>query len=173
MLEALSSESKESPLVGIVGDSPEVFAVLRHTAEMLQKLGVPYEERILSAHGDPDGFQDYAKTAWGRGLDVVIAGEKGNTQLVGMMEAFARPAQVIGVILSTEELRGLDSLASVFTLPSGSSVLIAANFDKAGAQNAAIAAAQRFVRSHPHIAAALAEFRLEQERGVLDAKLEG
>lgn len=162
---------EESPLVGIVGNSPEVLAVLMHTKQMLERLGVPFEMRALSAHGDPDGMCDYAKAAWDRGLDVIVVGEKGNSQLAGMMQAFAGAVQVIAVVLSTEELKSLDSVASVITLPSASPVLIAAGFDKAGAHNAALSAAHHFARSHPLIAAALAELRAEQERGVLEAVL--
>ena len=98
-----------APLVGIVMGSQSDWATLRHAAEMLERLEVPHERRIVSAHRTPDRLAGYAKAARGRGLRVIIAGAGGAAHLPGMCAAFT-PLPVLGVPVESQALRGMDSL---------------------------------------------------------------
>ena len=156
-------------MVGIVGDGEDVFATLHHAATTLDALRVPYERRFLSAHHDPDGLRAYAEGAWGRGVRVIVAGEKGAAHLAGMIKSFAGAVRVLAVLLTTEELRGLDSVASVLAMPAKVPVA-GPGFDKAGAVNAGVFAADE-VADRPEIAAAPAEDRRRYAEEVRAARL--
>ncbi|MGH2503991.1 MAG: 5-(carboxyamino)imidazole ribonucleotide mutase, partial [Ktedonobacterales bacterium] len=95
--------------------------VMRGAAEMLERFGVEYELRIVSAHRTPDDMAEYGRTAHERGLCVIIAGAGGAAHLPGMIAAHT-PLPVIGVPVPTEWLRGLDSLLSIVQMPSGAPV---------------------------------------------------
>lgn len=99
---------------------------------------------------------------------MIIAGEKGAAHLAGMIKAFAGAVQVLAVLQTTKELRGLDSVASVLAMPAKIPVAIM-GFDKAGAINAGVFAADTFADTHPDIAAALTEYRLRYKQDVLEA----
>jgi 5-(carboxyamino)imidazole ribonucleotide mutase len=106
------------PLVGIAMGSSSDLATLRPAAEILERFSVPHELRVLSAHRTPDAMADYARSAYERGLRVLIAGAGGAAHLPGMLAAFT-PLPVIGVPVQTASLSGLDSLLSIVQMPRG------------------------------------------------------
>lgn len=122
--------------VSIVMGSDSDLRIMSQAAETLEKFGVDYEMKIISAHRMPDIFVDYAKTAADRGVSVIIAGAGGAAHLPGMCAALF-PLPVIGVPIHTKSLGGVDSLYSIVQMPSGIPVAtVAIN----GAKNAALLA---------------------------------
>ena len=99
----------QNPVVGIIMGSDSDLPVMAKAAEMLDQLGVPYELTIVSAHRTPDRLTDYAKSAAGRGIRVIIAGAGGAAHLPGMV-ASQTVLPVIGVPVQTKTLGGVDSL---------------------------------------------------------------
>ncbi|WP_020468413.1 5-(carboxyamino)imidazole ribonucleotide mutase [Zavarzinella formosa] len=155
------------PLVGIIMGSKSDWATLSHTAEMLEKLGVPHEVRVVSAHRTPDLLFEYADTAELRGIEVIIAGAGGAAHLPGM--AAAKTAlPVLGVPVESAVLRGVDSLLSIVQMPAGIPVGTLA-IGKAGAINAALLATTIIGGKHPKFRAAVHEYRIAQTKAVLDA----
>ena len=106
------------PLIGIIMGSRSDWETMSHAAETLTALEVPHETRVVSAHRTPDRLYDYAKSAAGRGLKVIIAGAGGAAHLPGMLAAVT-PLPVIGVPVSLKNLDGLDSLLSIVQMPAG------------------------------------------------------
>jgi 5-(carboxyamino)imidazole ribonucleotide mutase len=153
------------PLVGIIMGSASDWETMQSAAEVLDKLGVAYEVRVVSAHRTPDLLFEYAAAARGRGLQVLIAGAGGAAHLPGMAAA-KTTLPVLGVPVPTKSLGGLDSLLSIVQMPAGVPVATFA-IGSAGAGNAALCAAAILANSHPGIATALAEFRQRQTAGVL------
>ncbi len=139
---------------------------MEHAADMLDKLGVPYETRVVSAHRTPDLLFDYAKTADSRGLKVIIAGAGGAAHLPGMV-ASQTSLPVLGVPVQSKALNGLDSLLSIAQMPGGIAVATLA-IGKAGATNAGLLAAQIIGISDPTIRQAIDDFRRQQTQTVLD-----
>src|SRR5215472_16516402 len=105
-------------LVGIVMGSDSDLPVMRGAGEICQRFGVEYEIRIVSAHRTPEDMADYGRTAYDRGLRVIIAGAGGAAHLPGMLAAYTT-LPVIGVPVPSEWLRGLDSLLSIVQMPAG------------------------------------------------------
>src|SRR6185295_9745209 len=99
------------PLVGVIMGSQSDWATLRHATEILDRLAVPHEARIVSAHRTPDRLREYAKTARQRGLKVIIAGAGGAAHLPGMCAAWT-PLPVLGVPVESACLKAIDSLLS-------------------------------------------------------------
>lgn len=139
---------------------------MEHAADMLDKLGVPYETRVVSAHRTPDLLFDYAKTADSRGLKVIIAGAGGAAHLPGMV-ASQTSLPVLGVPVQSKALNGLDSLLSIAQMPGGIAVGTLA-IGKAGATNAGLLAAQIIGISDPAVREAIDDFRRRQTQSVLD-----
>ncbi len=104
--------------VGIVMGSDSDMPVMSKAAAILDKLGVEYEMKIISAHREPDVFFDYAKSAEERGFKVIIAGAGMAAHLPGMCAAIF-PMPVIGIPMHTTSLGGRDSLYSIVQMPSG------------------------------------------------------
>ncbi|MDX2118794.1 MAG: 5-(carboxyamino)imidazole ribonucleotide mutase [Planctomycetota bacterium] len=154
-----------TPLVGIIMGSRSDWETMQHAADMLTRLGVPHEVRVVSAHRTPDLLMDYAAGARGRGLEVIIAGAGGAAHLPGMC-ASKTDLPVLGVPVESHALKGIDSLLSIVQMPAGVPVGTLA-IGKAGAANAAILAASIVGLSRPAIAAQVAAFRAEQTRNVL------
>ena len=159
---------ERTPLVAIVADGEEIFTALEPAASTLDVLHVPYEKKALSAHHDPDGLREYASTAWERGLRTIIVGEKGASHLAGMIKSFAGAVQLLVVLQYTDDLKGLDSVASALAMPAKVPVAIM-GFDTPGAINAAVFAADGLAGVHPEIAAALLEYRARYQEEVLEA----
>jgi len=140
------------------------WPTLRHAAEMLQRLGVPHEARIVSAHRTPDRLREYARSARERGLKVVIAGAGGAAHLPGMCAAWTS-LPVLGVPVESHALKGVDSLLSIVQMPAGVPVGTLA-IGRSGAMNAALLAASILATSDPELAARLDTLRTEQTAGV-------
>ena len=153
------------PLVGIIMGSTSDWETLRHAAETLEKLGVPHEVRVVSAHRTPDLLFEYASTARDRGLQVLIAGAGGAAHLPGMTAA-KTSLPVLGVPVQSKTLNGLDSLLSIVQMPAGIPVGTLA-IGVAGATNAALLAASILGLTQPAIRAAVAAFRAAQTDKVL------
>src|SRR5205814_6816823 len=111
---------------------------MTHAAETLETLGIPYEVRVVSAHRTPDLLFEYASTAEGRGLEVIIAGAGGAAHLPGMTAA-KTVLPVLGVPVESKALKGMDSLLSIVQMPAGIPVGTLA-IGRAGAVNAALLA---------------------------------
>jgi 5-(carboxyamino)imidazole ribonucleotide mutase len=152
-------------LVGIIMGSSSDWETLRGAAETLEKLGVPHEVRVVSAHRTPDLLFEYASSARSRGLEVIIAGAGGAAHLPGMTAA-KTSLPVLGVPVQSKTLGGLDSLLSIVQMPAGVPVATFA-IGAAGATNAALCAAAILANKYPAIAEALEAFRESQTAGVL------
>ncbi len=152
------------PLVGIIMGSQSDWPTLRHAAEMLERLGVSHEARIVSAHRTPDRLREYARTARERGLKVVIAGAGGAAHLPGMCAAWTS-LPVLGVPVESHALKGMDSLLSIVQMPAGVPVATLA-IGRSGAVNAALLAASILATSDPALAVRLDALRTEQTAGV-------
>jgi len=139
---------------------------MENAATMLEKLGVPYETKVVSAHRTPDLLLDYAKTASDRGLKVIIAGAGGAAHLPGMV-ASQTSLPVLGVPVQSKALNGLDSLLSIVQMPGGIAVGTLA-IGKAGATNAGLLAAQIIGTFDHDVRKAVDEFRATQTQTILD-----
>lgn len=130
---------KLRPLVGMIMGSQSDWATMRHAAETLEALGVPFEARIVSAHRTPRRMMSYAAAAKGRGLKVIIAAAGGAAALPGMTASMT-PLPVLGVPIESAALKGQDSLLSIVQMPAGIPVGTLA-IGRAGAVNSALLAA--------------------------------
>ncbi|HWZ90423.1 MAG TPA: 5-(carboxyamino)imidazole ribonucleotide mutase [Polyangiaceae bacterium] len=160
------ADSKQKPLVGVIMGSQSDWDTLRHTAETLDELGVPFEARVVSAHRTPDLMFEYAANAESRGLQLIIAGAGGAAHLPGMVAA-KTALPVLGVPVQSQALNGLDSLLSIVQMPAGIPVATLA-IGKAGAINAALLAAAILGGQYPAIRDALKRFRAARTQSVLD-----
>lgn len=153
--------------VGVIMGSSSDWEVMSAAAEMLEKLEIPYEKRVVSAHRTPDLLVEYAKTARDRGLDVIIAGAGGAAHLPGMVASMTA-LPVIGVPVKSRALNGLDSLLSIVQMPAGVPVAtVAIN----GAKNAALIAASILSLQDEGVRGRLEEFRRRQTEDVLSIEL--
>jgi len=159
--------SETTPLVGVIMGSRSDWETMRHACETLEELGVTYERRVVSAHRTPDLLFEYAGSAEGRGLEVLIAGAGGAAHLPGMLAA-KTTLPVLGVPIPTKHLQGLDSLLSIVQMPTGVPVGTLA-IGPAGAVNAALLAAAILANGHPEVRAALDTYRAAQTEHVLAA----
>ncbi|MGH2346636.1 MAG: 5-(carboxyamino)imidazole ribonucleotide mutase [Chloroflexota bacterium] len=164
-----SSAESAAPLVGVIMGSTSDWETMRHTAGVLERLGVAHETRVVSAHRTPDLLFSYAESAAGRGIEVIIAGAGGAAHLPGMVAAKTL-LPVLGVPMQSAALQGLDSLLSIVQMPAGIPVATLA-IGKAGAINAALLAAAILSRGRPQIGEALALYRKEQTERVLQESL--
>jgi 5-(carboxyamino)imidazole ribonucleotide mutase len=153
------------PLVGVIMGSLSDWETLTHAADTLKALDVPFETRIVSAHRTPDLLFDYAATAIGRGLEVLIAGAGGAAHLPGMASA-KTTLPVLGVPVESKALHGVDSLLSIVQMPAGVPVGTLA-IGRAGAVNAALLATAILANKYPRFREALERFRHEQTQQVL------
>ncbi|HSQ08720.1 MAG TPA: 5-(carboxyamino)imidazole ribonucleotide mutase [Chromatiaceae bacterium] len=159
------SDTNPAPLVGVIMGSSSDWETMRHAAETLERLGVPHEVEVVSAHRTPDKLFRYAEHAEGRGLEVIIAGAGGAAHLPGM--AAAKTAlPVLGVPVQSKALNGMDSLLSIVQMPAGIPVGTLA-IGRAGAVNAALLAAAILGGRFPEIRAALKAYRQAQTETVL------
>lgn len=152
-------------LVGLIMGSKSDWGTLEQAASTLERLGIPFEVRVVSAHRTPDLLFDYAAKAADRGLEVIIAGAGGAAHLPGMVAAKTW-LPVLGVPVQSQALNGLDSLLSIVQMPAGIPVGTLA-IGKAGAVNAALLAASILGNKYPSIRAALGAFRSAQTEQVL------
>src|SRR3954469_16794610 len=142
------------------------WETMRHTAETLERLVVPFEVRVVSAHRTPDLLFEYAAGAQGRGLEVIVAGAGGAAHLPGMC-ASKTLLPVLGVPVESKALHGVDSLLSIVQMPAGVPVATLA-IGRAGAVNAALLATSILAGKRPELGEALERYRAKQTQAVLD-----
>ena len=157
-------------MVGIIMGSQSDWPTLTHAAEMLTRLAVPHEIKIVSAHRTPDRLREYARTARARGLKVVIAGAGGAAHLPGMCASWTS-LPVLGVPVESHALKGMDSLLSIVQMPAGIPVGTLA-IGAAGAKNAALLAAAILALHDPALHERLEAFRQNQTSEALKSELE-
>jgi 5-(carboxyamino)imidazole ribonucleotide mutase len=143
--------------------------VMQHAATMLEKFGIAFETRVVSAHRTPDLLFDYAATARERGLACIIAGAGGAAHLPGMLAAKST-LPVLGVPVPSRYLKGMDSLLSIVQMPKGVPVATFA-IGEAGATNAALYAASILASADDSLTAKLEQFRKDQQQMVFEMQL--
>jgi 5-(carboxyamino)imidazole ribonucleotide mutase len=157
-------------LVGIIMGSQSDWQTMKHAADALKELGVPYETRIVSAHRTPQRLVEYATTARQRGLKVIVAGAGGAAHLPGMTASMT-PLPVFGVPVHTKTLSGQDSLLSIVQMPGGIPVGTLA-IGEAGAKNAGLLAAAVLALSDEALAKRLDAWRAAMTAAVGDVPAE-
>ena len=148
------------PVISIIMGSKSDWATMQKTAEVLDRFGVAYEKKVVSAHRTPDLMFKHAEEARSRGIKVIIAGAGGAAHLPGMVAA-KTTLPVIGVPVKSRALSGIDSLYSIVQMPGGVPVATMA-IGEAGATNAALFALRLLSVEDQAIATALADFAEEQ-----------
>jgi len=154
------------PLVAIVMGSQSDWPTMSRAADMLDKLGIAYDARIVSAHRTPERLVSFAQGAAGEGFKVVIAGAGGAAHLPGMVASMTH-LPVLGVPVQSKALSGQDSLLSIVQMPAGIPVGTLA-IGEAGAANAGLLAAAILATSDDALAERLQAFRAEQTASVAE-----
>ena len=147
------------PQVGLIMGSDSDWPTMEAAAEALAEFGIPFEVGVVSAHRTPQKMLDYARSAAGRGIRVVIAGAGGAAHLPGMV-ASATPLPVIGVPVPLKYLDGMDSLLSIVQMPAGVPV---ATVSIGGARNAGLLAVRILAASDPALLQRMEMFQAELE----------
>ncbi|MBN9345654.1 MAG: 5-(carboxyamino)imidazole ribonucleotide mutase [Devosia sp.] len=155
-----------NPLVAIIMGSQSDWATMKHAADTLDALGIPYDARIVSAHRTPERMVEFAQGAKAEGFKVIIAGAGGAAHLPGMVAALTT-LPVFGVPVKSRALSGQDSLLSIVQMPAGIPVGTLA-IGESGATNAALLAAAVLALSDPEIDEALTDWRTAQTAKVAD-----
>jgi 5-(carboxyamino)imidazole ribonucleotide mutase len=166
---SMPAPTSEKPLVGILMGSKSDWETMRQVSETLERFGVPYESRVLSAHRTPQETTRYAETAQERGIEVLVAGAGGAAHLAGIVAAHTI-LPVLGVPMESASLKGLDSLLSTVQMPGGIPVATFA-IGKAGATNAALFAIAILAGRRSDLAKKLTAFRADQARKILEEDL--
>ncbi|MAD18949.1 MAG: 5-(carboxyamino)imidazole ribonucleotide mutase [Planctomycetaceae bacterium] len=166
-----TSATVGNPLVGVVMGSQSDWETMVHVAEILESLDVPHECRVVSAHRTPDLLFDYAGSAAGRGLRVIVAGAGGAAHLPGMV-ASKTHLPVLGVPVRSKALSGMDSLLSIVQMPAGVPVGTLA-IGRAGAVNAGLLAASVIATDDDALRDRLIEWRRRQTERVLENPVPG
>jgi len=161
----------KKPLVGIIMGSQSDWETMRHAADVLRDLGVPFETRIVSAHRTPERLYRYATGAVKAGFACIVAGAGGAAHLPGMAAAMTR-LPVFGVPVESRTLKGLDSLLSIAQMPAGIPVGTLA-IGRAGATNAGLLAAAVVALSDAKVAKALDAFRAAQTAKIAQKPVDG
>jgi len=156
----------DAPLIGIIMGSRSDWETMSHAAATLDALDVPYETKVVSAHRTPQRLYDYATSAAGRGLKLIIAGAGGAAHLPGMAAAMTR-LPVLGVPVESKALKGMDSLLSIVQMPGGIPVGTLA-IGKPGAINAALLGAAILATYDEALAARLEAWRARQTADVAE-----
>ena len=154
----------DTPPIGMVMGSRSDWETMKSGSEMLDRLGIPHEVRVVSAHRTPDLLFEYAANARARGLKVIIAGAGGAAHLPGMTAAMT-PLPVLGVPVESAALKGVDSFLSIVQMPGGVPVGTLA-IGRSGAINAALLAAAILALSDKGVAARLDRWRAQQTDSV-------
>lgn len=155
-----------APLVAIVMGSQSDWPTMQCAADALDRLGVRYDARIVSAHRTPDRLAEFAKGAEAEGFKVIIAGAGGAAHLPGMVASMTH-LPVLGVPVKSKALSGQDSLLSIVQMPAGIPVGTLA-IGEAGATNAGLLAASILATADPALAERLKAFRAEQTAKVAE-----
>ena len=158
---------EKKPVVGIVmGSMSDYEGNVSLTCEMLESFGIPYEKKVLSAHRTPDETIANARSAYQRGLKIIIAAAGGAAHLAGVI-AGCTTLPVIGIPMKTSTLDGLDSLLSIVQMPSGVPVATVA-IGKAGCKNAAVLAATILGAFDPQMHQKMVEHKEAMKNNVLE-----
>lgn len=165
----MSSNLDPKPLVAVIMGSRSDWDTMKHASERLGEFGVPHLSRVVSAHRTPDLMAEFARSAEGEGLEVLIAAAGGAAHLPGMVAAHTT-LPVLGVPIESAVLRGVDSLLSIVQMPGGVPVGTLA-IGKAGAINAALLAVAILGNKYPEYRDRLRAFRRSQTEAVLNDKL--
>ena len=160
------AQKSAGPKVGIIMGSLSDWPTMKKAADILDKVSVAYEAKVVSAHRTPDRLYEYAKGAKARGLQVIIAGAGGAAHLPGMTASMTI-LPVLGVPVQSKALSGQDSLLSIVQMPAGIPVGTLA-IGEAGATNAGLLAAQILALQDPALSAKLDVLRAEQAANVPD-----
>jgi 5-(carboxyamino)imidazole ribonucleotide mutase len=156
-----------NPIVAVIMGSKSDWETMKHSCEILDRLEVPYEKRVVSAHRTPDLMFEFAENARIRGIQVIIAGAGGAAHLPGMVAA-KTTLPVIGVPVQSKALNGMDSLLSIVQMPAGVPVATVA-IGKAGATNAGLLAAQIVSINDSKLQERLEQVRLESKMTVIES----
>ena len=159
------SRPSDGPLVGVLMGSPNDWSTVRKAVEVLDRLGIPSEVRVLSAHRTPDAVHEYAATAADRGMRVLIGAAGMAAHLAGVLAATSS-LPVIGIPLSGGVSGGLDALLATVQMPSGVPVATVA---VDGAANAAWLAARILALSDSELAVRLEAFRTDERTRMAEA----
>jgi 5-(carboxyamino)imidazole ribonucleotide mutase len=162
-MDGVNMTDAPAPRVGVIMGSDSDWSVMKDTAHALAEFDVPFEVGVVSAHRTPGRMLDYARTAAGRGIEVIIAGAGGAAHLPGMVAA-ATPLPVIGVPVPLAKLDGLDSLLSIVQMPAGVPV---ATVSIGGARNAGLLAVRILGSSDSGLRERIVAFQAELEASVL------
>jgi 5-(carboxyamino)imidazole ribonucleotide mutase len=168
-LTSMASGKRKRSLVGIIMGSQSDWPTMKNASDLLEKFGVPYEKKIVSAHRTPHRLVEYAQTASVRGLKVIIAGAGGAAHLPGMTASFTS-LPVLGVPVDTHSMKGIDSLLSIAQMPAGIPVGCMA-IGVHGAKNAAFLAVAILSLNDETLAQRWKKFRSQQTQAVLKQKL--
>ena len=163
----MAKQRRKSPVVGVVMGSDSDLPKLKGTFEVLKKLGIAFEARVISAHRTPDVAHQYATGAEKRGLKVIIAAAGGAAHLAGVIASMT-PLPVIGVPIQTSALGGLDSLLSTVQMPGGVAVATV-GIGSGGAKNAAVLAAQILATADETLRVRIRKFKAALARKVAKA----
>ncbi len=155
------------PLVGIIMGSSSDWETMRHVAETLDRLQVPHEVKVVSAHRTPKRLYDYATSAKDRGLKLIVAGAGGAAHLPGMAASMTS-LPVLGVPVESQALKGIDSLLSIVQMPAGVPVGTLA-IGRAGAVNAGLLAASILATADDALGQRLEDYRDAQTRAVAES----
>ena len=150
--------------VAIVMGSQSDFKTMKLSANILKKMGVRFETKIISAHRTPKRMYEFAQSASRNNIGVIIAGAGGSAHLPGMISAITS-IPVLGVPVESKKLKGLDSLLSIVQMPKGIPVGTLA-IGEDGAINAALLAAAIIANSNPTVKKKLNNWRSSQTRSV-------
>lgn len=159
--------TRAKPLVGIIMGSQSDWPTMKHAADILEAMKVPFEAKIVSAHRTPERLYSYAKGAKASGLKVIIAGAGGAAHLPGMTASMTT-LPVLGVPVESKALAGVDSLYSIVQMPGGIPVGTLA-IGEPGAKNAGLLAAQILALSDPALAERIEAWRAKNTASVADA----
>ena len=161
-----TANAQVQPKVGVIMGSKSDWDTMRHCCETLEKLGIAFETKVVSAHRTPDLLFSYSESADERGLEVIIAGAGGAAHLPGMCAAKTH-LPVLGIPVQSSMLSGVDSLLSIVQMPAGIPTATLA-IGRAGSINAALLAASILSNKYPETKQALLAFRANQTQTVLD-----
>lgn len=156
-----------NPKIGVIMGSSSDWETMKHACDILDELEISYEKKVVSAHRTPDLMFEYAESARGRGIQVIIAGAGGAAHLPGMVAA-KTTLPVIGVPVQSRALNGLDSLLSIVQMPGGVPVATVA-IGKAGSTNAGLLAAQILSTTDAELANKLDARREATKQQVLES----
>ena len=153
-----------SAIVSIIMGSRSDWPTMSEAAKVLDSLQVPYETQIVSAHRTPERLVEFAQQADGRGIKVIVAGAGGAAHLPGMTAALTH-LPVVGVPVSSKQLKGMDSLMSIVQMPRGVAVATQA-IGEAGAYNAGLIAAQILALGDADLSQRIQDWRQQQTDNV-------